>query len=264
MATRYEKIAAYSTLKGLDRVLETIWLVSHWLTDWEPRTGQDLVIRVCDTNELVRPDGSQLKEFADSGIESAVINISALQAVVADVNFSALLDIGLLDFTETLFKVQEDTNSLVTIKNQYAVSVSTDKAQLAALGNAILEYTFEVEKPPAPLTEAERIVVIIHDLLDAAMYNLRCLNSENGATWDDNSVENIKKHLYQRCRTLGDLRMKAYALADIAEVDQIYAIVDYIQAEYLEINNRKQASDLATYIETSIPRLPLLRRYWSL
>ncbi len=263
MGNRYEKVAAFTTLNGLSSAVETIWRTANYLQDYDPATGQPLVI-VVGEQDGIRPNGDQLKEFCDHQMVVVNTDLAKLNVAVSDTVFRTHLSAGLDDYADTLAGVDADINSLNTGSNYYAVNISNDPQQMGALGIVIGGYSFNNLGPPAPLTEGERVVVVIHDLLEAMMHNLRNINCENGQSQGLADIDQLKSLIASRCRVLQRYAAKAYALGDPTEVDYIYTIGNYIQQEFTSISNWNKAETLALYIETNIDRLPLLRRYWSL
>lgn len=101
--------------------------------------------------------------------------------------------------------------------------------------------------------------VSYQDLINCIAFHLKGLCSSTGNV-KYKSIESRKEAVNARLETILLQRPLCSSNSDIFDMD---VIVTYIQAELPKCNNEKACETLGLYIDTQIPQLPVVRRWWN-
>lgn len=248
--------AAYSLLKAVGQANQQLWLLSYHLQKYDPVRETSLQI---DGKE---PTAEDLISLGDNeiGIVNHLSSIS--QNVLAKPLFMGHVNAGIDRWEARTIDVEADCSRNMSAKAYWDQQKTVDEGILFNLGDYCRSVPDAQLKPVSALPDAVRYLIIIHDLLDAMIYELRNINSANGQELGF-KLDGIQRLVSRRIKTANNLKSRAYSMASTyePELDAIYALVDYAAAQ--NPKNLNEAFNVSKYIESQIPRLPLWRRWWA-
>lgn len=249
-----------------DRMNDALWCVSQVLQCRHPYTYKTLMEKPCVhedgtiTGSLQPAQPGFIKQEAMSG--SAIANnLKFMLTEFLSKHIPALdIDFGLVDQFVSKQAIEDDVIHTAT-KTAFVetnTNLCVSKADLAVVGESLEnDFDFQMNRPPKPYSRAVWIANSTNNIIDAISYDLHNICQGRGTVLK-RSVDEIKAWVLGRCEA--GLR-DAYQSSDIPEMINM---LKGIQKEVPKCTDLKALSDLGDYVDSEIPKLPLVRRHWSL
>ena len=271
MATRQEIQVGHDLIHFINRINDNIWCTCHILQSIHPYTGHPLMITPAP--EVVDGIAEKDREINVAEIKEEIVkNSDIIKGFTTKIDgFIAKFDIikarsGLQYYNVDELIILSDLQKVKTAEGSIATNtllVST-KSELSNIGISNLP-TFDLDINIETIHRPYdiRYINIANDCLDATSYELQGINSYSGEAMSM-PVSTLIALAKDRCKVATIEVSKASSLEYTADIQNILAVSEYVSKESEKCRNLNQLANLGQYIDTNIPKLPLVRRHWSL
>jgi hypothetical protein len=165
----------------------------------------------------------------------------------------------------TKAQVDGDIASVNThgLNAQNAIALQSNLVDLKSSGDLLSLYSPQVERhmEPGALPFLERRINSMQNLINAACIELRGKCSDSGVVMytDVKSIKAVVEKRIAIARRIWD----QYCTLGNAETDSMNEAITYLEAELQKVNKLDGLFDLGTYVESIVPQLPVMRRWWN-
>jgi hypothetical protein len=294
MATRQEIQVGHDLIVFTDRVYGCSWHSSKVLQSLHPSTGETLMVQdqpPIDTNDELperEPTVADIKSIVMNVTEISQNHVSKIESFLAKSPIK-LIDNGLLAYGTNKTTIISDINKARTLHQNLGLNLASldSKLKLRNFGKQCL---YEVQlredlgmtllpvfEPPVTNPPPIRLTNIVHDLLDAISYELKGVSSYTGEVipqeWEYFKELSLGRLKAVKVELAGANRVFAEEINPKFNVDkgalrQDLDLMTNIITHLTEFLPKCQGAfdlyDLGFYIDSQLPKLPLLRRHWAL
>lgn len=237
-------------LRWLDPVTEEPLMI--WTQVSEPENpklipadvdGVKRLINVC--SDIIQTEGGMVSEFCN--------------------RYQSLSDInaGLQQFTVTKLQVDDDISMTKTTKDALEVSIAleTKENKINLLADSFIDWTPSVKKVVQvnEISQYEQTINTFQDVLNAMAFELQGKNSYSGEL-HGLAFEQLKKQTESRLRTANRLWGQT---PQTVETEGFKTSLEYLGKEFPDAVSLDDYKALGGYIDSNIPQLPLVRRWWN-
>ena len=237
--------------------------ILNWI---DPITEEPLTVPAqvlpSETSERVTATVDDIKRLVNSCM--SVINTES-GAVFEFLNrYSTVNDIdaGLQQFAVTKTQVDSDINMSLTTKDNLSVSlaIETRKNKIKFLAETFKDWIPEVKRVvhAHELNQDEQMINIFQDLFNALAFELQGKNSYTGELHGLN-FEQLKKQTESRLRTSNRIWIRT---PQTVETEEYKVVLDALNNEFPKVVDLNGCKVLGAYIDSNVPKLPLVRRWW--
>jgi len=244
MLSRHEKIIVKQLVDALNRINEELDSQGYLLSDYMPGTNEPTGLDFTDLKAVILSNTNLLVAIRD--------NINRFVTAYGWANISSAFQnqyhLTIADIQNALDELAIDYNTILQ-----QVPDRQDKAALAAVAALMVSEVLELE--PLEYDTQTLLLNASNDLLDAMSYVLQNINP---ATLEplDWTTEQIKTKVNKYLSTFyGNMSLSTHP-----EYVEMKVVADHVQAELPALVNLNKLANLGKYIDSVIPKVPLLRR----
>ena len=245
MKVRHEISVTHELSRNFNQIVNSIdVLLTYILKNVDNSTGEPIYTDIAALKADLVNLGLSLK-----GLKAKIAEFITKRNITFDI--SQYIDSNLIILNSKLTTIESFLTTTVT-----DIGKLNTFAKIATAASALTNPAVDVSA--VNYDTDTRYVNSTNNLLDASAYTMRGIN-ENDGTPLNMTDEQLK------AKVRGYLAMvPSFTRLDLptelnADMDSMRAVSDYVLAHL----DNTPLTDLATYIDTNVPKLPLMRRNWA-
>jgi len=267
MATRIEALVGYQLIGQINIGNEMIYHTSCQMKRLRPYELTPLKYNPSTPGSIVAQRDAtvdDIKEYVNTNV--AILDLEVEERLGGFLqNYLNAQDVtnGLQHFNVTQIDLDADRTALTSHNTgiKGAAALSNTFQALETYGNTLSLYKEKVELHVTPddLSLYDRRITTYQDLLNAMAFELRGLSSYTGET-KYKTVKDIKGIVNSRIQTAENFWS---LVPNTQETQDMQTVLNNLKGDLLTATTLQELEALGVYVDTQVPQLPLVRRWWN-